>query len=147
MTDQQLISKILEIRSDCFSSIKVPRPNRIHLTIDREKIVECAGFLRDHFSFSFISASGIESSSSYEVIYYLLHQESDIKISLRTEAPKDDPFFNTLSGVFAGSDWAEKEIASLYSIAFIGHNERNQRPPDTLEIYESVYDLDVEGMF
>ncbi len=146
MTEQQLIQKILSRRSDCFSEIVVPRPRRIQLHVDRDHIAECASHLKNNLSFEFISASGIENEDCFNVIYYLLHSESDIKISLHTRAPKDDPFFNSLAAVFSGSQWAEKEISTLYRLHFIGNTPEVKMNKDTLDIYESVYDLDAEGM-
>ena len=144
MTEQKIIQKLLE-NDNCFDNINVPRPNRIQLFVQRKQIEICAKQIKNNFHFKFISASSIEKTDSFEIKYYLLHESSDIKITLITDAPKDDPFFQSLVSVYSNAEWTETEIATIHPIVFIGHKNK-QSIEDNLELYESIYDLDGSGL-
>jgi NADH-quinone oxidoreductase subunit C len=42
-------------------------------------------------------------------------------VVLRTRCPADDPRLPSLSGVFAGAAWSERETAEMLGVAFDGH--------------------------
>ena len=42
-------------------------------------------------------------------------------VVLSTTIGKDDPVLDTLSGVYGGADWHEREAAEMFGIDFTGH--------------------------
>jgi NADH-quinone oxidoreductase subunit C len=40
---------------------------------------------------------------------------------LRTTVPRDEPRLDSLTGVFAGADWHERETYEMFGIVFAGH--------------------------
>ena len=42
-------------------------------------------------------------------------------VHVRTTCPREDARVPTLTGVFAGAAWHEREIAEMYGVAFDGH--------------------------
>jgi NADH-quinone oxidoreductase subunit C len=43
---------------------------------------------------------------------------------LSCSLPRDDPRLDTVSGVFAGAAWHEREVAELFGVGFIGGDRR-----------------------
>jgi NADH-quinone oxidoreductase subunit C len=44
--------------------------------------------------------------------------------TLSCSLPRDDPRLDTVSGVFAGAAWHEREVAELFGVEFIGGDHR-----------------------
>ncbi len=91
-----------------------------------DKIVELMTFLRDDAQckfICFIDCCGVDwpgRADRFEVVYHLLspHQNFRIRVSLNTG---DDTPVPSVTGVFPGADWFEREAYDLYGILFSGH--------------------------
>jgi NADH-quinone oxidoreductase subunit C len=98
------------------------------LTIETNaaSIVEVLTFLRDDKDcsfFSFIDLAGADYPSReqrFEVIYHLMSptKNTRIRVKLRTDEESTVP---SVTGVFPGADWFEREAYDLYGILFTGH--------------------------
>jgi len=91
-----------------------------------DKIVELMTFLRDDAQckfICFIDCCGVDwpgRADRFEVVYHLLspHQNFRIRVSLNTGEDTPVP---SVTGVFPGADWFEREAYDLYGILFSGH--------------------------
>ena len=89
-------------------------------------IVEVLGKLRDGASTRFISFLDIcgvdypERKQRFEVVYHLLSPRNNqrIRVKLRTD---DETPVPTVTSVFPGAAWYEREAYDLYGILFTGH--------------------------
>jgi NADH-quinone oxidoreductase subunit C len=89
-------------------------------------IVEVLTFLRDDKDcafFSFIDLAGADypgREQRFEVIYHLMSptKNTRIRVKLRTD---EDSTVPSVTGVFPGADWFEREAYDLYGILFTGH--------------------------
>ena len=89
-------------------------------------IVDVLTFLRDDEKcafFSFIDIAGADYPSRanrFEVIYHLMSptQNTRIRVKLATD---EDSTVPSVTGVFAGADWFEREAYDMYGILFTGH--------------------------
>jgi len=91
-----------------------------------DKIVELMTFLRDDAQckfISFIDCCGVDwpgRADRFDVVYHLLspHQNFRIRVNLTTG---EDTAVPSVTGVFPGADWFEREAYDLYGILFSGH--------------------------
>jgi NADH-quinone oxidoreductase subunit C len=89
-------------------------------------IVEVLTFLRDDKDcafFSFIDLAGADypgREQRFEVIYHLMSptKNTRIRVKLRTDEESTVP---SVTSVFPGADWFEREAYDLYGILFTGH--------------------------
>lgn len=96
------------------------------LETDAASIVEVLTFLRDDKDcafFSFIDLAGADYPSReqrFEVVYHLMSptKNTRIRVKLRTD---EDSTVPSVTGVFPGADWFEREAYDLYGILFTGH--------------------------
>lgn len=56
-----------------------------------------------------------------EVVYDYSHFESLCHVVVRTRVKRDDPELPTVSGVFPGANWHERETHDFFGIRFAGH--------------------------
>ena len=67
----------------------------------------------------------------FAVVYHLVSTRLLHRLRVKCRVPEDDPAISTLSCLWAGANWLERETFDLYGIHFSGH-------PDLRRIY--LYD-------
>ena len=106
---------------------------KIHVSAD--DWVEAHRALKEHLPFfSYLAAvdwsadvavgeppEGDEVEERYEVVTRLSDVEEGIGLIVSTAVPRERPVLPTLTGVFAGADWHEREAAEMFGIDFDGH--------------------------
>lgn len=98
------------------------------LTIERNAIVAVATFLRDDAKCRFISFTDVtavdypERDERFDVVYHFMspHLNQRIRVKLTTDDVEPVP---SITGVFRGADWFERETYDLYGVLFSGHND------------------------
>ena len=91
-----------------------------------DKIVELMTFLRDDAQckfISFIDCCGVDwpgRPDRFDVIYHLLSPQQNFRVRVNLTTGEDTPV-PSVTGVFPGADWFEREAYDLYGILFSGH--------------------------
>jgi NADH:ubiquinone oxidoreductase subunit C len=67
----------------------------------------------------------------FAVVYHLMSTTHAHRLRIKCRVPEDDPTIGSLTGVWPGANWLERETYDMYGIRFIGH-------PDLRRIY--LYD-------
>jgi NADH-quinone oxidoreductase subunit C/D len=100
------------------------------ITVDRRAWVEAARMLRDHPELDcklFLDLCGADyldrddRAERYEVVLHLYSVSHRHHVRLKTPVPEADPKLPTLTGIFKGASWFEREAWDLYGIVFEGH--------------------------
>jgi NADH-quinone oxidoreductase subunit C len=61
------------------------------------------------------------ASGEMEIVYDFFHPESGLRVAIRTRVPRTNPTVATISAVFPGANWHERETHDFFGIDFIGH--------------------------
>ena len=56
-----------------------------------------------------------------EVVYDFSHWDTLCRVVIRARIPRDNPEIPTISGVYPGANWHERETHDFFGIKFIGH--------------------------
>jgi NADH-quinone oxidoreductase subunit C len=97
----------------------------IHVTVPADRAAEAAGVLRNHPQLAceyltFISAvDWQEEGFEVLVVAFSLRYLNTVVVHVRL--PADDPHMPTLTGVWRGANWHERETAEMFGIVFDGH--------------------------
>lgn len=62
----------------------------------------------------------IGRAEEFRVLLQLLDRGSGQSVRLETRVPRAEPELDTLAGVFGGAAWAERELADLFGVRFVG---------------------------
>lgn len=62
-----------------------------------------------------------EHGPQMEVVYDYNHTAELCRVVVRTRVARENPEVDTISGVFAGANWHERETHDFFGIKFIGH--------------------------
>jgi NADH-quinone oxidoreductase subunit C len=96
------------------------------LTIHRETILDSIRMLHDDAELRFISIIDVcgvdypEREERFEVVYHLLSPFKNNRIRLKVHTDDETPV-PSITPVFPGADWFERETYDLYGILFSGH--------------------------
>ena len=96
------------------------------LVVELADIVDVLSFLRDDVQcqfISFIDLCGVDYPSRekrFEVVYHLLSPRQNQRIRVKLSTDEETPV-PSVTGVYPGADWFEREAYDLYGILFTGH--------------------------
>jgi len=96
------------------------------LTLDTARLVETVTFLRDDPACAFICFIDItavdypERDKRFDVVTHLMSPKHVQRIRLKIETDERTPV-PSLTGVFPGANWFEREVWDLFGVFFTGH--------------------------
>ncbi len=75
-----------------------------------------------------------EKLGRYEVVYNLYSYKHSYRFFLKVRLDGESPLVNSLTGIWKGANWLEREVFDLFGIVFEGHpNLTKIVTPDELE--------------
>ena len=96
------------------------------VTVPSSALVAFVRYLRDDSSLAFVSLTDIagvdwpQRENRFDVVYHLLSPTQNVRIRLKVATDEDTPV-PSITPVFPGADWFEREAYDLYGIVFTGH--------------------------
>lgn len=94
----------------------------LDVTIPPERVVDAARIL-DDAKFMIEAITGVDwlAEGKLEVVYDFTHVETGERIAVRTRIPRDKPELPTISHIYGGANWHERETHDFFGIIFRGH--------------------------
>jgi NADH-quinone oxidoreductase subunit C/D len=125
----------------------------LSVRVDADHIVEIAMFLHDDPGMAFdhitdvCSADYPDDLERFEVIYHLLSLPHGTRLRIKTRLPEDNPTIASVSDIWKGANFMEREVYDLMGITFTGHPDlrRILMPEDYEEGYPLRKDFPAEG--
>jgi NADH-quinone oxidoreductase subunit C len=90
--------------------------------VSPEQVVWAAEQLdKDGFALDTITGVDWLAEAQMEVVYDFFHPTKSLRVVVRTRVPRDKPELATISNVFPGANWHEREAHDFFGIRFLGH--------------------------
>ena len=94
--------------------------------VPRERLLEICGALATDREFglhylSFVSAIDRPEAGQLEVLYHLYSFETKDELALKVRVPREAPSVPSVTAVWDGANWHEREAYDLFGIVFDGH--------------------------
>jgi len=93
--------------------------------VEREDLLAFAAAAREAGLTTFIDLCAVDHLSRpegrFEVVVNLLSMRLPLRLRIHVAVPEEDPQVPSLSGVFAGANFFEREAYDLFGIRFAGH--------------------------
>lgn len=100
----------------------------LSIEIAREDVLEVIGWLKDSDTLRMrfltdLCAVHFPENKDKElgVVYHLHSLENNIRLRVKTFFPESDPHVASLTPLFAGANWMERETYDFYGVQFTGH--------------------------
>jgi NADH-quinone oxidoreductase subunit C len=120
--------------------------------VDRSSIREACALLRDDAdcAFNFLSdvtcVDWYPSEPRFEVVYHLLSISKKERVRLKVRLDSGSPAVESLTSVWPGANYFEREVFDLFGIRFTGHPYlRRILMPEDWEGHPLRKDYPVEG--
>lgn len=112
-----------------------PRPNgvierdysvhgyHIDAQVDPDQLLEAVDIL-DKAEFFIETITGVDwiKENQFEVIYDFSRYDFDVcRVVIRTRVSREEPIVPTITGIYAGANWHERETHDFFGIKFDGH--------------------------
>lgn len=119
--------------------------------IGADQIVAFARVLRDEFGFDqIVDGIGIdrfERKLRFEMIYSLRNMKTHERAFIKVRCDERDPHVPTLTGIWGGAGWHEREAYDMIGIVFDGHTDlRRMYMPQDFEYYPLRKDFPLTGV-
>ena len=95
---------------------------RIYFTIDKKDIFETARYLFKDLKLRFAIATGVDTPEGIEILYHFSYDQAGEFYSVRVIiADKKDPQIDSITPLFPGAEWIERELWEMLGVNFVGH--------------------------
>ena len=124
MSDQTMVSESL---SEYFTDIKVEKDTRDGYSgylVEVGKLKEFAQTLRNKLGYDYLSsvtAVDYLPDDKFEVVYHAYKSTGGGYLEFKVQVPRSDPVVPSLTGVYPGANFQEREAWDLMGIRFDGH--------------------------
>lgn len=98
--------------------------DEVVLTVSPEQLLDVCLTLRDdpRTRFDFLRCLSVVDYGDYlQVVYHLWSMEKRYKMTVKVNVSSDKPEVPSVTGVWKGADWFEREGHDLYGVVFTGH--------------------------
>ena len=93
------------------------------IQVDPDQLVEAVAIIDGH-DFFLESITGVDwiEEEQLEVTYDFSRYDFDLcRVVIRTRTPRDKPVVPTITPIYSGANWHEREAHDFFGINFIGH--------------------------
>lgn len=88
----------------------------------------------------------VEQPGRFAVVYTLLSPSLGIRIQVKAFVPGEDPRLPSVTDLYAGAEWTEREVWDMYGVEFMGHPDlRRILMPDDYEGHPLRKDYPLKG--
>jgi NADH-quinone oxidoreductase subunit C len=151
LKDRPAIAKLMGWRAEAVEGAKFDR-GETSIYLERTALRDACLLLRDDPACAFNYLADVTCVDWYpaeprlEVIYHLLSHSRKDRIRLKVRLQGSDPVVESLTSVWPGANYFEREVFDLFGVRFSGHPYlRRLLMPEDWEGYPLRKDYPVEG--
>jgi len=93
--------------------------------IKRESLLEVMRFLKDELGFEMMmdlcGVDHLPETPRFEVVYHLKSFSRGYRVRIKVRIPEEDAMVDSVTPVWKGANWYERECFEFYGIRFKGH--------------------------
>ena len=110
---------------------------RVYATVPRENSYQVCKYIHDNLTFEHCSTViGVDYVDHLTVVYHLTNYYTGVMIELSVDIPVDDPHIESVTSIWEGANWHERETWELFGIVFDNHPKLQRLlTPDTYEFF------------
>jgi NADH-quinone oxidoreductase subunit C len=89
---------------------------------ERGSILKLSKMLSERYGFEHLSLiTTVDRIDGFELIYHITSYQNHCMLEIRVEVPKSDPKVPSVTPVWGGANWHEREAYDMMGIVFEGH--------------------------
>jgi len=120
--EERVIRSLLDTFPTGITDFRKVRKGLLRARVERRDLFKCCTHLKERLGFEHISMiSAVEYDDRFEIVYHITCYGSCLLLELITQTPKDNPTVDSVTSVWGGADWQERESFDLMGIKFANH--------------------------
>ncbi|HEY3421364.1 MAG TPA: NADH-quinone oxidoreductase subunit C [Methanomassiliicoccales archaeon] len=120
-TEEQVVKALTDKFQDKVKDAKI-KPRRIVLDADRSVLLEMCKTLKESYEFEQCSCvSGVDMKTFFQVVYHISSYANKMVIQITVDIPRDTPEVDSITPLYGGANWHEREAYDMFGIIFKGH--------------------------
>jgi len=133
------VDQVSEVLKAQFPDVNIVciEERRVKATCPREISHDVCQFIHDNLTFEHCSVvTGVDYEDHMTVAYLIANYYNGLMINLDVDVPNDDPHIASVSDIWGGANWHERETWELFGIVFDNHPRLERLlTPDTYEFF------------
>ncbi|HCI54287.1 MAG TPA: NADH-quinone oxidoreductase subunit C [Bacteroidales bacterium] len=123
----ELLQKFPYLEGKC----DIIRQRRITVEVDKNNLIGLLSYLFNDLKFDYLcTITGLDIGDNLQFIYHVANKDG-IVINVKTNVPKSDPVISTVTGIYNGATFYERELEDLLGARVEGLPEGRHYPlPD-----------------
>lgn len=101
----------------------------LSVSVNRDNILEVIRFLKEDTELNFLFLTDLTGvhypdepgGEKLGVVYHLHNLFENVRIRIKTLFPKESPFVESMTGLYSGANWMERETYDFFGIEFKHH--------------------------
>jgi NADH-quinone oxidoreductase subunit C len=125
----------------------------LSVTVSKERLRDICLFLRDDPGLAYvmvIDVLGVDRDrpeGRFEVVYIISSNSTRHTMRLKVKVEEEDLSVPTVTGVWCGAEWHEREVYDMFGISFTGHPDlRRLYMPEEYEHFPLRKDFPLMGI-
>lgn len=124
--NNEILKNIIDTHLGDTSESQVDAYGMLNVNIGGDQLLSIVGELKTNHGFIYLTdicASHYpeRSNAEFEVIYHLHNLVKNVRVRLKVSLPTSNLDIPTLTDLFVGANWMERETFDFYGIQFVGH--------------------------
>jgi len=134
--NQEVIQAVLEEFKEGIEHVEELRERRIAFTVKKGIAKPLCRFLKEKLDFEHLtSITGVDRSrmvtgmrerqllyyNDFQVVYHLWSYSKNLCVALKVALPRNEPSIESVTEIWGGANWQEREAYDLMGIEFKGH--------------------------
>ncbi|MEM0448824.1 MAG: NADH-quinone oxidoreductase subunit C [Methanomassiliicoccales archaeon] len=98
--------------------------NRLYAQVDKDVILKLATFMKENQDFEHVTCvTGVDwlAENKMQVVYHITSYANNVTAELVVDLPRDKPEIDSISSLWGGANWHERETWDMFGIVFKGH--------------------------
>jgi NADH-quinone oxidoreductase subunit C len=97
-------------------------PRRIYAAADKEVLFKFCQFLKDQLKFDHMSCvCGVDRCDKFQTVYHITSYLNECTMELTVDLSRDNPEVDSITPLWGGANWHERETFDMFGIVFKGH--------------------------
>ena len=127
--------------------------DELTIKLPKEQIVKVCQFLKDDADLEFFLCQDISANdwarrkNRFTVVYHIYSFKNNFRLRLKADVDESDCVIDTVSSVWKGANWQERETYDMYGINFNNHPDlRRMYMPEDFEYHPLRKDFPLMGI-
>ena len=127
--------------------------DELTIKLPKEQIVKVCEYLKNESDLEFLLCQDITAidwstrKNRFTVVYHIYSFKNNFRLRLKADVDESDCTIDTVSSVWKGANWQERETYDMYGIKFNNHPDlRRMYMPEDFEYYPLRKDFPLMGI-